>query len=151
MVSLKVARGPLRAISRFRFAPLRLARHFFRAFVEQLRKLRSRGKEPLPLCVTAAISLLSFFLPLSRFPLFPSCVICSVGRSRRGEIECAILPLGITHASLWFPYEAESEEAARERRKEQRGDEDDDDVVDNDDDDEGGGGGGGGVGRAIPK
>lgn len=88
VVSLKVARGPAASDITTRFCfyyassdifSSRLSNHWL--------KLRSRGKESLPLFAANAAadtsSLLSFSLPISFPAFFPSCAICSVGRSRR--------------------------------------------------------------------
>lgn len=119
-VSLKVARGPLRAISRLGSAQSDI---FFFPLVEQARKLRSREKESLPL---------PFFFSLSRVSrFFPRCAaIYGVEHSHRalhslGEIECVISPLGITCASLWIPSKEEEMETSWVRRKEQRDENDD--------------------------
>lgn len=98
-VSLKVARGPLRAISRLDSA--RSDIFFFLARASNKRGSCDRARKNLPLPVP-----LSLYLT---FPAFSSCAaIYGVERSHRallslGEIECVISPLGITSASLWIP------------------------------------------------
>lgn len=99
-VSLKVARGPLRAISRHDSA---------RSDIFFFFSLERRTSAEVAIARERISPSRFLFLSISRFPLFlraPQFTV-SNGSHRAllslGEIECVISPLGITSASLWIP------------------------------------------------